>query len=173
MSDIETDHEREFLKTGAETYLDADDAMAAFRHKVQDEIAKVLSMRLDEINQACNMNWTRNDLKDYEGREKDRFYVGKQVVIKNFGVLYFYLRIYRENGFLRYAAVADLYRQRRSLAADLWSEGNDLLFERQLAQKESVPDFPEHLNNALDDFITFFRGRGGLQKYLPSTQTSA
>ena len=70
-----------------------------------------------------------------------------------------------------------LWRQRAGLAGNLWDrlsntasdtaypEGNSLIFERPLSEDE-VPNFREHLNQAIDDFIAFIGDSGGLAKYL-------
>lgn len=143
--------------------------MAQFRHMGQDKIATSVSGRLEEINRACDMTWTTNDLKDYTSRQSDSFQVGKQVTVENGGLycggLYFYLRMGREGGALVYTTVVDLYRLRASLAIYLWKCGaasgtascgtNDLWFQQRVPSADKTPDFLEHLNRALDDFIKF------------------
>ena len=176
MSNNGSDKEREFFVTGTETYLDVDDAMAQFRRMVQDQCTTLVSRRLDEINRACEMDWTPNDLRDYTSRQSDHFNVGKQVAVENFGGLYFYLELRRGNDDLVYKTLVDLYRQRANLGAALWNcgaasgtahcKGNDLTFE-QLVSKDKIPDFVEHLNQAIDDFIKLIGDCGGLRKYLP------
>lgn len=95
---------------GARTYLlDVDDAMAQFRRTIQEQISTLLSNRLDEINRACEMDWTPNDL---------------------------------------------------------W----DLFFQQPLPSEDKIPDFSEYLSRAIDDFIDFISGCGGLKKYLPQDQ---
>jgi hypothetical protein len=183
MSSNGSDREREFFVTGAETYLDADDAMAQFRHMVQDKIATLVSGRLEEINRACDMAWTTNDLKDYTSRQSDNFLVGKQVTVESpsglyCGGLYFYLRIGREGGALAYTTMVDLYRLRANIAKDLWKcgaasgtaswKGTDLWFQQKVPSSDETPDFPEHLNRALDDFIKFIGDCGGIRKHLPA-----
>jgi hypothetical protein len=181
MSDNGSDQEREFFVTGAKTYLDVDDAMAQFRHMIQDKITTSVSRRLDDINQACDMAWTTNDLKDYTSRQSDSFLVGKQVTVENGGLycggLYFYLRIGRESGALVYTTIVDLYRLRANIAIDLWKcgaasvtaswKGTNLWFQQRVPSADETPDFLEHLNRALDDFIKFVRDCGGLRKHLP------
>jgi hypothetical protein len=182
MSEAVSNKEREFFVTGAKTYLDVDDAMAQFRRRIQDQVTKLVDRRLDEINRACETDWTANDLRDYTERLSDCFCVGKQVALENFGALYFYLRICREDANLAYTTIVDLYRQRANLAIGLWDfgtisntascKGNDIFFPQRLLSEEQVLNFPEHLNSALDNFITFIRGCGGLSKYLPKKPPS-
>ena len=118
------------------------------------------------------------DLRDYTWRPSDCFHVGKQVTLENFGGLYLCLELYRENDTPVYGALVYLWRRRANLAVDMWDrlnaaasntaycEGNDLFFERLLSEDE-IPDFLDHLNRALDDFIAFIGGCGGLRKFLP------
>jgi hypothetical protein len=154
--------------------------MAEFRRQVQDQCTTVASRRLDEIKRACEMDWTRNDLKDYTWRPSDCFHVGKKILVKelgNEGGLYFCLELLRRGDSVASAALAYLYRERRSLAVDLWarmrgaasdtasSDGNDLFFTRRLSE-DKIPDFQEYLNRTIDDFIAFISASGGLKRYL-------
>ncbi len=177
MSDNGSDKATEFFVTGTKTYLDVDDAMAEFRRLVRDQCRVVASKRLDEINRACEMKWTVNDLKDYSWRQTDCFHVGKQIAVENLGGLYFCLELNREDDATICGALVYLWRQRAALAGDLWDrlsnaasdtaypEGNNLVFERLLSESDG-PNFREHLNRAIDDFIAFVSGGGGLKKYL-------
>jgi hypothetical protein len=180
MSDGGMDKETDFFVTGAKTYLDVEAAMAEFRRQVQGHCMKVASDRLDEINKAAEMDWTRNDLKDYRGVELNRVYLGKQVQVEGFGTIYFYLTLSRADDHGTYAASVDLRRQRKGLADDLWVRlsrtssdtayiaGNNLVFTRPLAE-DQLQQFREHLDQAIDDFVTFIRDSGGLKKYLDRT----
>jgi hypothetical protein len=180
MSEIGSDKEREFFVTGARTYLDVADAMAEFRRQVQDQCSIVVSRRLDEINRACEMDWTRNALKDYIWPQSDCFHVGNKILVKelgNQGGLYFCLELLRRDDNVVCAALVVLYRERGSLAVDLWvrlrgvrsdtaySTGNDLIFTRRLSE-DKISSFQEYLNRAIDDFIAFINSSGGLKRYL-------
>jgi hypothetical protein len=152
--------------------------MTQFCRSVQERISASLSRRLDEIDRACKMDWTADDLRDYTWRSPNCFHVGKQLAVKDLGALYFCLELDRAKGSVAYGALVYLYRQRSSLAVDLWArleratsdtaycEGNSLIFERGLSEEE-IPDFSEHLNRALDDCLGFIEGCAGLKKYVP------
>jgi len=99
------------------------------------------------------------------------------VAVESFGVLYFYLELRRGNNDLVYKALVDLYRQRAyNSTVALWKcgaasgtahcKGNDLFFER-LVSKDKIPEFREHLNQAIDDFIKLIGDCGGLKRHLP------
>jgi hypothetical protein len=121
------------------------------------------------------MTWMTNDFKDYTSRQSDSFVVGKQVTVANDGLycgnLYSYLKIGRESGALVYTTVVDLYRLRAKIAMDLWHYGaasgttsagtNDLWFQQRVPSADETPEFLEHLNRALDDFIEFIGNGGG------------
>jgi hypothetical protein len=70
-----------------------------------------------------------------------------------------------------YGARACLWRKRSNVAVDLWalapdhSTANVLLFGPKL-NEEQVPEFEEHLNEAIDLFIAFLTKVGGLKKYV-------
>ncbi len=189
MRDDESEKEKEFLVTGARTYLDVDDAMIEFRRQIQDQCRAVVCSRLAEINRACNRNpnWTHNDVKTYFERftGDDCLYVGCRLDVEGFGGLYFCLKLAREEDSRLYHAVANLYRQNQSIAAELWgsfgedvytssSKGPNNLFFAQGMSENDVPDLRERLNLAADDLIAFIDGSGDLKKYLgqgkPSSQ---
>ena len=169
--------EREFFLTGAELYLEIEEAVAEFRRQVRGRSTRVVEGRLTEIGQACHMEWTANAFSDYKSTWPGGRHIGKQLSIKGFGNLYFCLDLYRENGGIVYVALVYLYRRNANLAAGLWPllgtspaaggyrEGNNLYFGRWMA-KDQVPDFEEYLNGAIDDFITFISKSGGLKKYI-------
>jgi hypothetical protein len=167
MNEEGADKEREFLVAGAKTYLAVDDAMTQFRNQVQEQIATLVSGRLSEINKACEMDWTVNDIKDYSPRSGDPYNVGKQIAVDGLGGLCFYLKLWRE----KYEVYVDLYRRRIDLAADLWKRDanrtNDVYFRRAVPQ-DGVPEFGERLSEAIDDFIKFIGDAGGLKRCLPS-----
>jgi hypothetical protein len=104
------------------------------------------------------------------------------MTLQNFGVLYFFLRISREDGNLAYKATVDLSRHRSTLAPDLWDprttfygvscKGNELWCSEQIPSEREFPDFSEYLNRSLDKFIVFIRNRGGIRKYLPKSPPS-
>jgi hypothetical protein len=180
MSENGSDTVREFLVTGARTYLDVADAMAEFRRQVQDQCTTVVSRRLDEINRACEMDWTGNGFKDYIWPQSGCFHVGKKVLVKelgNQGGLYFCLELLRRGDSVVCAALVCLYRERGNLAVDLWarlrgaasdaahSDGNNIFFTRRLSEDE-IPAFQEYLNGAIDDFIAFIIASSGLKRYL-------
>lgn len=177
MNNSGADLERDFFVTGARTYLDVDDAMTEFRRFVRNHCRVVASKRLGEINRACEMEWTANDLKDYSWRQPDCFHVGKQIAVENLGGIYFCLEMYRENDSVASGTLVYLYRRRADLAIALWDrldstasdtaycEGNSLIFKRLLSEDE-IPDFPEHLNRTVDAFIAFIVSCGGLTKHL-------
>jgi hypothetical protein len=176
MNDRESEEEREFLITGAKTYLDADDAMALFRRRIQGQIATLLSNRLDEVSRACGREWSANDLRDYTERQADACFIGKRLDVKNQGSIYIYLRMRRESKALTYTAIIDLYRLRQALWPDLWKRvgtkplgtvactGNNLFFHQELGSDERIPDFVDHLARTLDDFIAFMNECGGIPK---------
>lgn len=176
MSDCGSNEERDFLITGARTYLDADDAMALFRRRIQAEITTLVDDRLGEISRACGREWSANDVKDYTERQTDAYFIGKRLDVKNQGAIYFYLEIRRESSALNYAAGASLYRPNQSLWPDLWERikeepaetagctGNSAFFHQKLASEESVPDLVEPLALALDEFVAFMSECGGIPK---------
>ncbi len=169
MSEEGTGEEREFLVAGAKKYLAVDDAMTQFRHRVQDQIATLVDGLLSEINKACEMDWTVNDIKEYSFRNPDNYNVGKQIAIDGFGGLYFYLKLWRE----RYEVYVNLYRRRRDLAGDLWKRAanktNDIYFYR-VVPEDGIPEFGERLSEAIDDFVKFIGDAGGLKRYLASAK---
>jgi len=191
MSGTIPDEVRQFLITGAKTYLDAHDAMAEFRRKIQDQIVTLARRCLHEINRACDMDWTQNDLTDYTEHESDRFYAGKQLAVKDPGGslrLYFYFRIVRENDSLVYTTLVDLYRINRGLAKGLWESaaaklaaapdtaswsGNDIWFHQRIPSENETPNFLEYLDRALQEFIGFIGECGGLRKHLPQEPGTA
>jgi hypothetical protein len=177
MSSKGSDPEHDFFLTGAELYLEIEEAVAEFRRQVQEKCRRVVEGRLDEIGQACQMEWTSNALSDYKYGWPEGRHIGKQLSIKSFGNLYFCLDLYRENGSIVYLALVYLYRRNAGLAAGLWPllgtspaaggyrEGNNLYFGRWMT-KDQVPDFEEFLNGAVDDFIAFISKGGGLKKHI-------
>lgn len=167
MSEEGTDKEREFLVTGAKKYLVVDEAMEQFRHRVQDQIATLVQRRLSEINKACEMDWTVDDIAGYKERYSDNCNIGKQVAVDGFGGLYFYLKLCRD----KYEVYVNLYRRRADLAGDLWQRAacstNNINFIR-VVPEDGIPEFGERLTEAIDDFVKFIGDAGGLKKYLPS-----
>ncbi len=111
MSEEVTDEERKFLVTGAKTYFAVDEAMEQFRHRVQDQVATLVGGRLSEINKACEMDWTVDDITGYRERNPDNYNVGKQIAVVGFGGLYFYLKLWRE----KCEVYVNLYRSRMGL----------------------------------------------------------
>ncbi len=179
MRDDESEKVKEFLITGARTYLDVDDAVLEFRRQIQNKCRAVVCGRLAEINRACNRNpnWSDNDVKDYFERFTGGSYVGCRLDMERFGGLYFCLKIAREENRTLYHAVANLCRNNKSIAAELWQsfgkevhEGsykttNDLFFARVLSEND-VPDLRDYLDQATVDLISFISDNGGLKKYL-------
>lgn len=169
--------EREFFLTGAKLYLEVEDSLAEFRREVQDKCARVVKLRLADIGQACQVDWTSEAIGDYRYRCPEGGDVGRQLAVQNLGRLYFCLALYREGGRVVYAAAVYLWRQNANLAGELWSrledspaaggyrEGNSLLFEREIPEN-GIPEFETYLNGAIDDFISFISGSGGLKKYI-------
>jgi hypothetical protein len=174
MSNEILDGERGFFVTGVNTYLEVDDAMSEFRRLVQHKCRTAASQRLDELNQACGMHWTVNDLNDYFEANTNNHHIGKQVELKGLGGLYFCLRLSRIDKSRPLAAFVFLYRLRRDLAADLWGQasgsvlGKNHLNFAQPFPEDKVLDFEGYLDRAVTDFLAFIKGSGGLQKYLGS-----
>jgi hypothetical protein len=172
MSEEGTDKEREFLVTGAKKYFAVEEAMEQFRHRVQDQVATLVADRLSEINKACEMDWTVDDIRQYKERNPDNYNVGKQIGVDGFGALYFYLKLWRE----KCEVYVDLYRWRMDLAGDLWKraasntiKGNDIWFHRDVPE-DGIPEFGERLSEAIDDFVKFIGSAGGLKRYVPSAK---
>jgi hypothetical protein len=168
------DPEREFFLTGAKSYLDVSDAMSEFRRQVQQQCTEVITARLQDINQASQMDWTADDLKDYQWTEGHD--IGKQLPVDGFGGLYFCLELYREASGVCYGALIYLWRRRANLAPTLWAileehpsdtrwcDGNSLIFWQELAE-DQLTDFQTYLNKAVDEFLAFVEAVGGLKKY--------
>lgn len=180
MTDNGSDTEREFFVTGAKTYLDVDDAMAEFRRVVREECTSVASQRMEEIKQACQMDWTRNSLKDYFWRAPNGFHFGKKIPVKELGTaggLYFCLALLREDDRPNLEAVVYLFRDGASRAVELWPRlagtpsepayrsNNNLTFTQRFSQ-DRILEFKEHLNKTVDDFIAFISSAGGLRRFL-------
>jgi len=179
VNDHRPDAEREFLITGARTYLDADDAMKEFRRLIQEQSRTVVCDRLAEINRVCGANWSTDDLGLYSERPAgyDCCQFGQQLPVEELGGLYFCLKLSREGENKLCHAVAFLYRRNKSLAASLWGcfkEGAfatasvgpwNLFFARHVSE-ENIPEFREYLNQAITDFIAFIENSGGLRKHL-------
>jgi hypothetical protein len=172
-----SDKEMEFFVSGVKTYVDVDDAMVEFRRLVRQQCKTIVSVRLDEINQACGMHWKAIDLNDYSQKTNDDHYFGKQVEVKGLGGIYFCLRLSRKDDRKLFASVF-LYRPRAILATGLWDQpmtvpsdnpyirtNNNIILERHILE-DKIPEFGEYLNQAITDFIIFIRDSGGLNKYL-------
>jgi hypothetical protein len=170
-----SDRKREFLITGARTYVDVDDAMMEFRRLVQDQCRKVVSVRLDEVSRACGIDWKPNEIRNYIERTAYYFNFGKQLAVEKLGGLYFCLRLPREHDRGSFRASVFLYRQNQNLASELWgrlnstsdnsySGPNNLFFERRISG-DNIPDFGEYLDQAITDFNAFINVTGGLKEY--------
>lgn len=169
--------EREFFLTGAELYLEIEEATAEFRRQVRERCTKVVEGRFSETGQACQMEWKSSALSDYRYGWSEGRHIGRQLSIKDFGNLYFCFAFYRDNGRMIYSALVYLYRRNATFAGELWSalgtapdaagyrDGNNLYFERGMS-KDQVPDFEEYLNGAIDDFIAFITKNGGIKQYV-------
>ena len=175
MNNEESDRKREFLITGARTYVDIDDVMTEFRRLVQDQCRKVVCERLDEISRACSLDWKPNSIKNYVERTADYFNIGKQLAVERLGGLYFCLRLPREDDKGLFRASVFLYRQNQNLASELWgrlssisdtsySGPYNLFFEQRLSD-DKIPDFGKYLDQAITDFNGFINDSGGLRKH--------
>ena len=173
-----SDVEREFFVTGVRTYVDVDDAMTEFRSLVQQQCKPVVISRLAEVNQACGMHWTVNDLNDYSQKTDEHQFIGKQMEVKGLGGLYFCLGLSREDDSRPFGAFVFLYRIRRDLATGLWEQADasasvtwkgrrNFGFKRPLPE-DKIPDFEDYLDQAVTDFLAFINESGGLGKYLLS-----
>lgn len=166
----QSEAEREFFLTGVRTWLDVEDAISEFRRQVQERCKAVVQPRLTDATRASGIEWTIDDLRDYEESDPNGRYLGTQLFIEALGRVYFYVAFYREGG---YAASVCLWRKRSNLAVDLWAlapdscYGNVLLFGPEL-DEEQCSEFEEHLNEAIDLFIAFLTKVGGLKKYVAS-----
>jgi hypothetical protein len=164
--------EHEFFLTGVKTWLDVEGAISEFRRQVQERCKAVVQTRLADAARASGIEWTTDDLRDYEESGTDGRYLGTQLFVEAFGRLYFYVAFYHEGG---YAASVCLWRKRSNLAVDLWTlapdncYGNILLFGPEL-NEEQCSEFEEYLNQAIDLFIAFLTKAGGLKKYVASAE---
>ena len=176
MNNDGSDREREFFVTGVKTYFEVDDAMAEFRRLVQQQCKTVVISRLAEVNQACGMHWTVNDLNDYLERTGEHHYIGKKIEVKGLGGLYFCLRLSREDEGKPFYAYVFLYRTRRDLATGLWDRSgaitsvpwkgrNNIGFGGPLPE-DKIPDFEDYLDQAVTGFLAFINESGGLRKHL-------
>jgi hypothetical protein len=176
MNNDGSDREREFFVTGVKKYFEVDDAMAEFRRLVQQQCKTVVISRLAEVNQACDMRWTVDDLNDYSEKTDQHRFIGKQVEVKGLGGLYFCLRLSREDDSEPFYAHVFLYRIRRNLATGLWDRSgtnasvtwkgrNNIGFGRRLPE-DKIPHFEDYLNGAVTDFLAFINESGGIRKHL-------
>lgn len=179
MNDGRPDAEREFLITGARTYLDADDAMKEFRRQIQDQSSDVVCARLKELKQVCDGKWSQTEVRPYSARYAECFEVGHWLPMeelgKSSGGLYFCLKLSRDPDPLH--AVAYLYRDGKRLATTLWGSfkqgafptssmgTNNLSFARRLPE-ESIHELRNYLGEAITDLVAFIDGCGGLRKHL-------
>jgi hypothetical protein len=174
---------REFFLNGAKLYLEVRGALEEFRRQVRGKCTSVVQSRLRDIGGACEMDWNLQALTDYKWGPEGTQELGRKLAIeglgKNYGGLYFCLELDREDGGCACGAVVYLYRQNARLASDLWArlkesdspvtggyrEGPSLIFWRPILEDE-IPEFEEHLNVAIDDFIAFISRWGGLKKHI-------
>jgi len=113
--------ELEFFLTGAQTYLDVEDAVEEFRRQVQERCGEVAQLRLADIAQACDQEWAVEQLKDYAEKADVSRYLGKWVAVEGLGRLTFFFGVYRDDGKLAFVTGVWLSRKRTELAPDLWS----------------------------------------------------
>jgi hypothetical protein len=184
MNDDRSENQKEFFVTGVKSYLDVRDAMEEFCRQVRDQCATVVHRRLDEINLACKMGWTENNLSDYRyffpPSYPDAAHLGKKISVGALGTeggLYFYLMFPRRRDNPVYEAQVNLYRGRQDVAVDLWASftgtgsdtafktSNALIFKRALPE-DKLADLVGYLTEATEDFIIFMSRVEGLKKYL-------
>jgi hypothetical protein len=90
------DQGEEFFVTGLKRYLDAKSAVAMFEKEVQGRVKEVVTRHQPELARLFGKDWV---LKDYvEQQIPDYMWLGQQVVFRGFGILYFYLEFWREEG---------------------------------------------------------------------------
>ena len=173
--------ERDFLITGARTYLDVDGAMEEFRRQIQGQSQRIILGRIGDLKRVCDQEWSANDVRRYSESGADFFQFGHKLGVKELGAtyggLYFCLKLLRDGNRNLSLAVAFLYHDRKDLAASLWqgfrkgafenssvSDWN-IFFTRPLLE-DSVPEFGEYLDQAVADLIAFIENTGGLRKHL-------
>ncbi len=173
--------EQEFFLTGVMTCLDVMEALEEFRRQVQERCRDTVKSRLNDLSAACGIEWKAEDLRDYSETEKtgaDRaHFLGVKIAIASLGVLSFYLGMERQNGELAFATWTQLLRHGQSVASDLWTlmlssdpeaehTSSSLIFGSELLE-DHLPNFEQHLNQAIDGFVNSIANAGGLKKYLP------
>ena len=116
-----SDAKKDFLITGARTYLDVDEAMKEFRRQIQEQSRRAVMGRLGDLTRVCGQEWSANDVRPYSERESDVFQLGHKLGVKelgsSYGGLYFSLKLSRDEN--RNLAVAFLYRERKALAGSI------------------------------------------------------
>ena len=155
--------ERDFLITGAKTYLDVDDAMEEFRRRIQEHSRSVVLERIGDLRRVCEQEWSTADVRRYSESGADVFQLGHKLGVKElgptYGGLYFSLKLYRDGGRNHSLAVAFLYRERKVLAPSLWDCFKDgefqnssisdwnIFFARPLSEA-NIPEFGSYLDQA-------------------------
>lgn len=175
MSKERSGPEQEFFVTGAETWLDVEDAIVEFRRQAQQRCREVVEPRLRDISDACKMEWKADQLLDFRERTADWGCLGQKLRLGSVARLYFYLIVYRDASVGPYGAHVCLWRARSNIATSLWSlaqaqskkvqqEGNSLYVGPMFSEVELF-SFEQHLNKAIEHFISFIGKAGGLKKH--------
>jgi hypothetical protein len=173
--------ERDFLITGAKTYLDVDDAMEEFRRQIQEQSRGVVLGRIGDLKRVCEQEWSANDIRRYSESGAGFFQLGHKLGVKElgstYGGLFLCLKLSREGDRIRYLAVAFIYREKKSLAVSLWDRFREgafensslsdwnIFFTRPLSE-DDIPEFGKHLDQAIADLVAFIEESGGLLKHL-------
>lgn len=175
MTSYESEPEREFFLTGARTYLDAQDALTEFCRQVIERSTALVRKRLPNIIDACGSGFF-GEPTDYTffDEESGSQRLGTKLEAKGRRCrLCFSLELRRDKDTVAYRALVHLWRGKVGIADNLWSrrkaplQNSKKLYFPSCLDESQIPDFNEHLDEAITDFTKFIKKAGGLEKHFP------
>jgi hypothetical protein len=174
---------RRLLEEGARSYLDAVNALIAYRKDVQTMCRAVLEKHLDEYASALNVRFDKDDIQDAEWPslkewEGDYWILGVKVIRKNITPTIRWWETYccleYDSGdeglycwigewFPTKQLCMKLHRTFHPLSKNVKHDGNQLWIPKDL-KVEEVSNLEIHLNGIVHEWIELWRKVGGVKK---------